>query len=330
LIVRARRADGSSEDLARIAGAKATEGSFAPRFDPLLITTMGRTGSTWLMRLFAAHPELVAYRKYPYEIRPALYWMHALRVLTRPPAPGEFPDGTDPIVPAGHAFLGHNPFFDWPLFEHRAIRDWFEDDYVDLARAFCLRSIDELYERIAVAQKQPQARLYVEKFYIAKLSQLALSLYPGGREIVLVRDPRDVAASVFAFDEKRGIRAFGREHMNDDEFITALGEWTDTLARHAKDRADRALVVRYEDLVADPRASLRSILAHVGVDAAPTTINDMIAAANEPSVAIDHHRTTATAAESVGRWRIDLSPETRERCNALYGNSLKFFGYDPA
>src|SRR6266550_3936580 len=49
--------------------------SFEPSLRPLLITTLGRTGSTWLMRILDSCPGIVAYKPFEYEPRVSTYWM---------------------------------------------------------------------------------------------------------------------------------------------------------------------------------------------------------------------------------------------------------------
>src|SRR5262245_55099964 len=49
---------------------------FQPKLQPLMITSLGRMGTTWLMHLLAEHPHVVAHRAYPYEARCASYWIH--------------------------------------------------------------------------------------------------------------------------------------------------------------------------------------------------------------------------------------------------------------
>ena len=36
------------------------------------------------MKLLAAHPQVVVFRRFPYESAPAKYWLHILRVLSEP------------------------------------------------------------------------------------------------------------------------------------------------------------------------------------------------------------------------------------------------------
>ena len=42
-------------------------------------------------------------------------------------------------------------------------------------------------------------------------------LYPDARELILVRDPRDMLASILAFNRRRGFDAFGREDVGTDQ-----------------------------------------------------------------------------------------------------------------
>src|SRR5437588_7194982 len=60
---------------------------FQPTLQPLLVTSLGRSGSTWLMRLLNHHPAVVSYRPLEYESRVAAAWMQLVYSLA---APGRF------------------------------------------------------------------------------------------------------------------------------------------------------------------------------------------------------------------------------------------------
>src|SRR5262249_17819616 len=51
---------------------------------PLIVTTLGRTGSMLLLRLREAHPEVLVLRPHRYEQRVAGYWVGVLLALTDP------------------------------------------------------------------------------------------------------------------------------------------------------------------------------------------------------------------------------------------------------
>ncbi len=54
------------------------------QLQPILVTAPARSGTTWLMRLLSAHPAIVVYAQYPYEMHAAGYWWQVCRVLTAP------------------------------------------------------------------------------------------------------------------------------------------------------------------------------------------------------------------------------------------------------
>jgi hypothetical protein len=51
---------------------------------PLMITTLGRSGSTAIINLLSSHPQVVAYRPTETETRVASYWVDAFTQLTEP------------------------------------------------------------------------------------------------------------------------------------------------------------------------------------------------------------------------------------------------------
>src|SRR5207244_1900303 len=59
-------------------------GSGDGRLQPLIVTTLGRTGSMLLLRLLEAHPEVLVIRPHRYEQRVAGYWSEVLLALTDP------------------------------------------------------------------------------------------------------------------------------------------------------------------------------------------------------------------------------------------------------
>src|SRR5687767_442500 len=83
--VRAALPDGSRVKVAAIGGERrALTTAYAPRLQPLLVTSLGRMGTTLLMRMLAAHPAAVVYARPPYEARGGKYWMHVLKTLAAP------------------------------------------------------------------------------------------------------------------------------------------------------------------------------------------------------------------------------------------------------
>ena len=157
----------------------------------------------------------------------------------------------------------------------------------------------------------------------------ALRAYPEGKAVHMVRDGRDVVCSLL---EKGWLRA---ERGGTDDVGSPYGEqarsWVEpervpefqaaseaTRAAWAWRRylsavratAPGALEVRYEELAADPAATAQRIAAHIDADVEPLV-----------------QALRAVHAESVGRWRRDLTPEQLADVEAEAGPLLRELGY---
>jgi hypothetical protein len=173
-----------------------------------------------------------------------------------------------------------------------------------------------------------QPRFFVEKFLPHQVVPDILSeLYSGAREVILVRDFRDMLCSVIAFNRKRGWDAFGRAEGGDDgEYVrTTLRESGELLSTRLN-RNPGTLLVRYEDLVLDPEPELARVFAELGLDSDPGVVADTVRRAEENTASMDHHRTSADPAASIGRWRTDLPEEIAAICNEELGPLLREFG----
>jgi sulfotransferase family protein len=305
LDVRAVLADGTRAAVGSITGRREPiRTSYEPQLKPLLVTSLGRTGTTLLMGLLAAHPAVVAHRTYPYEIFPARYWLHLLRVLAEP---ADYAHSSHPSNFTEDIWkVGYNPFHSAPATHAPELADLFGRSYVERLARFCQESIDDFYRATAVLQQQPHAALFAEKFQPDALPRLAWDLYPEMKEIVLVRDFRDLICSVFAFNEKRGTVDFGRDGLDSDaDYVRYVGGRARQLLEAAKSRRGRAELVRYEDLATDPGRALARLLPYLGVDDDPGIVEAMVRGAfDQPGM--DQHRTSSSVDGSIGRWKNEL------------------------
>ena len=105
-----------------------------------------------------------------------------------------------------------------------------------------------------------------------------LELYPGAREVMLVRDFRDMIASMFAYNEKRGRQGFRRDRATSDRdyILDEVGVSVEALADAWARRSDTAHLLRYEDLVLHPEETVQALLAHLGLDAGPSAVEPML------------------------------------------------------
>jgi hypothetical protein len=327
LLLRGELESGVTMPLATIRGRRERlELPAGPGPRPLIVTTLGRTGSTWCVWMLQSHPEIVAHSPFENDARVGAYWMSALQTLSDPVSylrqvyPGEIaePDW----------WVGHEA--DIPARLNDAVLDgWLADSRVyELARA-CRDRIDSFYGFLA-EQQGKSASFFVEKFLPRQISiDLLRELYPGAAEVVLVRDLRDVFCSILAFNRKRGYEAFGRELAgSDDEYIDTVRRSGEALLSHVRSEERDTHLLRYEELISEPVATLEPLLEFLGLD--PAGAAAMVERAAVSTGGMDHHMTAPSASASIGRWRTDLDPELAERCDAILFPVVADFGYSTA
>ena len=159
---------------------------------------------------------------------------------------------------------------------------------------------------------------------------LMWEIYEGAKEIVLVRDFRDMICSMLAFNAKQ--RAHGmpaREHSSEVDYIRAIGVGARRLAQSWQRRAERAHLVRYEDLVQRPTETLDGLLGYLELDASEEIRSAMLSSLSEQSAGLDFHRTTDSSESSIGRWRRDLSEDLQGTADEEFGPALTALGYEP-
>ena len=326
--VRAVLADGTRSRLGSVSlRHEPVQSGFAPRLQPLMLTTMGRAGTTWTMRLLSEHPEIVVHRWHPYELRTARYWWHMLKTLAQPRDP--YHSAQADHFQTNKQWVGYNPFYPEPITVTPGLREWMGREYIeDLAR-FCQRSAEETYLRIAAGQGQSNVTYMAEKHRADNLPWLVWELYPKAKEIFLVRDFRDVYSSMLAFNQKFGRRAFGPAHIETDaEFATFLRNGTiRSLSRSWPKRQDRAHLIRYEDLITKPQETLHGVLTYLELDASDEMVNGMIDRASVENPEMSRHLTSSDVSTSLGRWKSSLTPELQTVANSAFGDVLQQFGY---
>jgi hypothetical protein len=315
--------------LATVRGHRAAlRTGFDARYAPLVVTTLGRTGSMALMRMLEPHPQLLVYRPFRFEQRVATYWLDVLSTLAEPAsymrqlAPAG--DLDDPLWWTGAE--GPQP----PLLRDSAIEGWMGASPIEAMARGCQQRIDDLYARVADELEKPGAAMFAEK-YPLRTAALARELYPSARELFLVRDPRDMVVSILAFNAKRGVQGFGRAAARSDrDYVLRLGDWARGLVRSWQRRAVDAHLVRYEDLVLRPRETAAAIVSYLGVDSSHEVVDRMTSALSAEVPELAEHGTAPSTSASVARWRDELAPELADACERAFAGMVETFGYEPA
>jgi hypothetical protein len=311
--------------LGSLRGRRATlRSSFEPALQPAMITTMGRSGSTVLARVLEAHPQIVAYRPLEYEPRVSSYWIEMMRTLAEPAsyrlqivhgsgAPGWWL-GADQGAPARRG--------------DTEMLDWMGSAGVEALAGFCQSRIEAFYARHAEREGRADAVYFAEKFFLPHVGPLMRELYPGAREIVLVRDFRDMIASMLAYDAKRGARGLAAGNFRSEaDFVRRIGGSVERFLALWERRGDGAHLLRYEDLIQNPQETIAALLDHLQLEAGEQVRERMVSTIFEDRPEVLLHRTTGARDASIGRWRTDLDEELQRTCHEVLGPALESFGY---
>lgn len=157
---------------------------------------------------------------------------------------------------------------------------------------------------------------------VMSLSDLrfAIDRFPDIAFVQLVRDPRDIVASSYAFQDKQPA---AWQQATFEQRIEHLDTFLRESSRMLAGRDHT--IVRYEDLMADPAGEAAKLLAFLGVDPAPE-VQDFLDGSAQQMFA--SHGTSSSPEASVGRWRRDLSPEQQVAANRMLAEVLDRFGYE--
>lgn len=151
-----------------------------------------------------------------------------------------------------------------------------------------------------------------------------LAAFPEARVICMLRDPRGVCASKNAKDEKYPWLFLGRQWRKLAAFAWLVGHG---------DAAGRVFLLRYEDLVKEPEATVRSLTEFIGVEFVPELLDPTRfrdgGGASWAQNSSYFQDVRAFNARSVEKWRDVLSEEEIAHVEGLCWPEMALFGYTP-
>lgn len=134
-------------------------------------------------------------------------------------------------------------------------------------------------------------------------SEALLTLYPDAKFLHVIRDPR----AVFASRRRRLLNRlghYGKAHR-------LVREWNRSARQIPKlqEANDRYLLVRYENLVAQPRENLEKICAFAGIEVVPQLFEPTRAGRQWLGNATFHSAFNNISPQAADLWRKELSPD---------------------
>lgn len=294
--------------------------------DPVFIAGDNRSGTTLLAIMLDSHPEVILgpeldFRE-PEDLGPAL--LRCIELLER-----DDPRVRNPGVEAAPPFAFTAQFAKQC---HRFGVD--TQSLAELVRSTMHTTGTDLIEfadRCALINAIGEARrraTHVQRWGLKIQRELLChadyaALWPRAKFVQIVRDGRDVAASHLRSDRR----------LYYTSITHAAHGWAELVRdTRALVEAGQVYELRYEDLIADPEATLRPLLDHLELDWHPAVLDHT--AAHHDLLANPYRHPSVEAVSkplnhfAIGRYRTDLSPEERATFHAIAGEWLTRMGYD--
>lgn len=154
-----------------------------------------------------------------------------------------------------------------------------------------------------------------------------LAAHPGNKVIHIIRDPRATCASKNVSEEKYPWLFLIRQWRKSASFI-----WRNVFGPGAD--PGRVMLVRYEDLIAEPEREARRICSFLGVGFDPRVVRPegFTDSEGRPWVQNTSYQDAARQVfntGSIGKWRNILKPPEIELIERLCAAEMRAFGYAP-
>jgi hypothetical protein len=287
----------------------------ANQLTPILVTAPGRSGTTRLMSRLCHSRQVIGAEIHPFEVRLLAYYAAAYHVLI---SPADFVRSMHPDYLEGTGYqVGFNPF------SHGSYATVFQEPRrsselfcgyasAELLSAF-RRIVMEYYLRLRDDQGKPGARYFVEKTnnLDRRSREFPRVLFGKAKEIVLIRDPRDLYCSHMAYF-----------NAGSDAAMNAVAGASAELIRIASAAGDDTIFVNYRDLVTADDETMFRLSQFLDVEIGQQSDDERL----QKAFAI--HATSKSPEASLGRWRHELDADTVGTIVRHCADYFRLFGDD--
>lgn len=262
---------------------------------PFFIVGLMRSGSTYLYRLLADHPQIGLTN----ESRVADFIAFCCR----------------------YSGVKFREVKELDFITPTSVRGFVQEEDIELfSPIFVRHAIAALEEYYLQLFAHKQFTHWGEKLPTTGAALAMQKAYPHARYIILVRDPRDAWCSVLHYRATKRVRPeiaqqtagdWGKSWNNVyDGYLTYLNHF---------------LEVHYEDLVRNPLATLTEILDFLGLAGAQELVDRL-----DHEESFRRHGSAPSAIASIGRWEKELTPETVGEIEHSAAKMMLRFGYRPS
>lgn len=299
--------------------------------EAIFVVGVSRSGTTLLSRVLDHHPRvaIAPENHFMRHLVPQLGARHDIRRI------GDLEDDANMREIARRISTGrlqglrwarnNSPFFQW--LARRAPLETLEERLLAAERTergiftALLRLYADTRGKAIIGEKTPA--------HIACVDEL-LEWYPGGKVIHIVRDPRGILVSE---ERRRTENATSLPYrwlvrvpilMRWFVVLETTWAWAQAVAWHrhlSREHPDAYLMVRFEDLVADPEATVRRLAGFLGLQEHGRMLRQKVVSkgANLGETGFD--------ADAADRWRRSIRPGDKRVLERLLGRRLRAMGY---
>ncbi len=280
---------------------------------PLFLSSSGRSGTTMVMRILSAHPDILVRSIFPYETRMIQY-----AYLCKQNGKNVFDGQSVNLKQTEYKpFQGNDDLAN--QWAKRQLNVPLGENGESLAKAF--------YQAILEEEGKKDPVYVAEKTIGLDLVTELINTFEEACVIALFRDPRDIFCSIKSFNARRGFLSFGEEYGDE-----LLFEFTVSFLKRLKSFSEvypRVFRVNYEDLIYNPAESIVQLFSQLNVRTDFSIIeNATNSAFHEKTNQIKHHKTSGeNVKNSVDRWR-KIEDENIIEIFDRFQDDIKELGYD--
>jgi hypothetical protein len=269
----------------------------ADAIQPIFVTSIGRSGSTLIMKTLSKMQHVAIFDRYPYEAAISLGTTVASKAFLK-----ELFQRIETLAP-----YGANP--------HDMIRT-LNSNYVATVHNIN-DTVRNLYSRSG-----SDVGFFAEKCNPTDLEKL-LAFFGTAKYIFLTRDPRDILASKIAFRQKRADPIFGLEGDNKDPYgLDGLKEDCTMFLRAVQAIPTKdLLILRFEDFAIDLNATIAKLSLFLGAVPAEDVLSALEIDGNEAM-----HKSSPDG-RAIGRWKAELPQSFVEQINIGCASYINRFAY---
>ncbi|MEJ2374207.1 MAG: sulfotransferase [Pseudolabrys sp.] len=300
-----------------------------PKHSPLVaICGHRKSGTTLLSNLLDGHPRLAVY---PIDL--ALLYAYFPDFVETNPSPQArrkrlerilFDDLADRL-----GAFGCSDAFDVDKHRERFFRGLRDDELADL-RALIVRLMAS-FQTVAGPPVGSAKWGVIKETSIEIYAAEILSWFPDIRFIHVLRDPRDNFAALAAGVDKHYGR-LGEDRKRTLASLLHRAELGFAMARENQTTygSERYHLVRYEDFVVRPEATMCKIAAVLDIDFDPCLLRPTVLGVPATGNSYDGVQTAGIESRNVGRWRERITDEEAAAIEFHFSGKMEAFGYAPA